>query len=213
MSNVIKSTRALPFDKDQMLYKTQILIESMNELDKLEEEFKQIKSDYTSKIKLLKSNIIDLRKSINDGTEVVKVEITYNEPYVGSKTVRRLDCEQSWIEDMSDEEKKQIEKSMFDKEKTEIEFSADNLNKEDEDEIENEPLIPVDDFDDENKISVDKKEEKYLIGTVIQFNNNGKIIAGKILAIESDDIIDKNFYKIEDIKGNSYYIEDNDIVK
>lgn len=68
----------------------------------IENEAKSVQSQYSSKLKVVKSEIGKLSRQVSDGWELreVECEIEYHKPEKGKKTVTRKDTNRSTVEPM-----------------------------------------------------------------------------------------------------------------
>lgn len=192
MGKVINSTRNVPFETHELEQKKQLLIDDLNKLEEIENEFKTVKSTYSNQIKELKAIINKNRVEINVGEHSVDVTIEYHFPLAGMKTIKRKNSDEIWEENMSDSELENIPVDMLSKEDK---ASMDNI-----------------DVENSEKTLFDNDDE-YLNGAVITFKINDNELNGKILEQENDEIINKKYYKVQSIDNNIYQITREDIVR
>ncbi len=68
----------------------------------IENESKAVQSQYTSRLKVVKSEVGKLSRQIQDGWELREIEcdIEYHKPAKGKKTITRKDNMHEWVEPM-----------------------------------------------------------------------------------------------------------------
>lgn len=90
--------------KSEIEDRKNMLVEELNNNDRLVEEFSSIKSKHTGLIKSSDSKITKLRSAINEGKELIECEILFNSPKDGKKTLIRQDSNKKVVSDMTDDE-------------------------------------------------------------------------------------------------------------
>lgn len=85
-----------------------LLLKELDNKEILESDLEEYKKRYQSLIKTSDLTVEKLRTSIKTGSETVRVEIYYNVPVQGEKTIIREDNHEEIIEDMTSEEMKKF---------------------------------------------------------------------------------------------------------
>ena len=80
------------------------LVEELNNNDRLDAEAKTSASKYKSLLKASESKIEKLRGAINEGKELIEVEIFFNSPKDGKKKLIRQDNNKKIVLDMTQDE-------------------------------------------------------------------------------------------------------------
>jgi len=80
------------------------LLSEMDNNDMLTAQFESVKLSHRTVIKQSDELISTLRRNIKSGTKDVEIEVTYNKPEGGKKTIKRTDTGEETIEEMHSEE-------------------------------------------------------------------------------------------------------------
>lgn len=99
-----KGTRSLDhiFDEEEIKSMTDSLTSQIMDVNKLNQEKKDIAAQFTKKINTIVDQTNNLAKWLHDGKmeTPTAVEVYHNWPKDGVKTIVRMDTNESWEEDM-----------------------------------------------------------------------------------------------------------------
>lgn len=102
---VKKATRYLKYEftASQVEEMSKTVCENIQTINELEAEKKEKAASFTSKIKGLEETNSELAHLVNEGHEFrdIAVEIKFNYPQDGTKTIVRMDSNESWEEEMT----------------------------------------------------------------------------------------------------------------
>lgn len=105
---ILKATRNLKYDfsEKEIEEMSKTVCENIQTINELDAEKKEKAAAFTSKIKGLEETNSELAHLVNEGHEFrdVAVEIKYNYPKDGVKTLVRMDSNESWEEEMTPHE-------------------------------------------------------------------------------------------------------------
>lgn len=90
------------------------LLNELDNNDRITQESSDSAAQFKSQLKTSDTKIIKLRNSIKDERELFQVEIFFNEPKDGKKTIKRMDSGKKIVTDMTTEEMEEYSQKELD---------------------------------------------------------------------------------------------------
>lgn len=199
--------------EDESLQMKNDLLAEMDNNDVLQVEYERVKLEHRQIIKQSDDLISQLRSNIKSGTKEVQVEISYNYPENGKKTLRRTDTGEETIEDMLDAEVSEYP--------CEIPFvETEEMEKEEETEEQNYSYnieyLALNQATEEEPKSLEASKSKYNVGDYVRViyakdSKTKSTILGTILEVTFDSEQDVYLYTVIDQFDNVYCVYQDEI--